>query len=645
MSSSEAILGPEGPFARHLPGFAPRPAQQGLATAVEDTLAAGGMLVAEAGTGTGKTFAYLVPALLSGRKVLVSTGTKNLQDQLFHRDLPVVREALGVPARVALLKGRGNYLCLHRLELTEAEGRLRNREIAHQLHAIRSWAGRTRSGDLAEQAELPEHSPLWPRITSTADNCLGQECSRLRECHLMRARRDAQEADLVVVNHHLLLSDLALREEGHGELLPQADAFVIDEAHQLAAAATQFFGLALGGNQLLELSRDALNEYQREAGESDIVETRAARLSQAVRDLRQAFGPTQQRLPWSEARRSGALEPALAAVGRALTELAEALEPEAQRGKGLEAVSRRAEALRERFDFLSGEVPEDQIHWLEVHPRSFSLHLTPLDIADRFRRHVDALGGAWVFTSATLSVAGSFTHFVSRLGLDDARTGAWDSPFDYARQALLYQPTGLPEPQMPEYTDAVIAATLPLLEASRGRAFLLFTSHRALTRAAALLRGRLSYELLVQGEAPRDILLSRFRRQGNAVLLGTSSFWEGVDVRGEALSCVIIDKLPFASPSDPVLQARLDALRRAGGNPFRDYQLPQAVIALKQGAGRLIRDTADRGVLAICDPRLRTKPYGKVFLDSLPPMPRSDRLEAVQAFFAAGTDALPELTS
>ena len=635
MHSSEAILGPQGPFAEGVPRFAARPAQQELAAAVELVLAEQGVLVAEAGTGTGKTYAYLVPALLSGRKVVVSTGTKNLQDQLFHRDLPVVREVLGVPVRVALLKGRANYLCLHRLDRAEADGRFASREAAGEIVAIRAWAGHTQSGDRAEQAQVPEDSSVWPRVTSTADNCLGTDCPRLRDCFLVHARREAQEAELVVVNHHLLLSDISLREEGFGEVLPAADAFIVDEAHQLPEVAAQFFGTVLGGNQLIELARDAVLEYQREAGETRDLARLADVLTRAVRELRLAFGNQPRRLPWERARDAGNVPPAVSAVRRALEALRAALEPLGVRGKGLESCAKRAAELLARFDLLTGDAPEDQIHWLDVHTRSFALHHTPLDISERFRSHLDTTAGAWVFTSATLAVAGGFDHFVARLGIEDAQSRVWDSPFDYPRQALLYHPPGLPDPGESGYTEAVVKAALPVLEASRGRAFLLFTSHRALAEAAVLLQGRLPYPLLAQGEAPRDVLLSRFRQAGDAVLLGTSSFWEGVDVRGEALSCVIIDKLPFASPGDPVLQARLDAVRRQGGNPFRDHQLPQAVIALKQGAGRLIRDVSDRGVLMVCDPRLRSRSYGAVFLASLPPMRRTSRLEAVQTFFAA----------
>ncbi len=637
LCTAAEVLGEAGPFASRIPGFTVRAAQQAMADAVTAALEEGRILIAEAGTGTGKTFAYLVPALRAGRKVLIATGTKNLQDQLYHKDLPVVRDALTLPVTTALLKGRSNYLCLHRLALTENEGRFRARESAAQVVRIRAWAGRTRSGDIAELSDIPEDAPVWPKVTTTADNCLGQECPAFSECFLMKARRAAQEADIVVVNHHLLFADMALREEGFGELLPRADAVIIDEAHQLAEVASQFFGQSLSANQLLELGRDTITEYHRECSEDNAVPECAERLQKAVRDTRLAFGLDTGRGAWAEVATRAPLCAALAQMHETLTALVQIVAPLAERGKGLESCARRGEDLLARLECLSGETPDDHIHWFEVYTRSFTLHLTPLDVAEPFQRHMQATPGAWVFTSATLSVGEDFSHFAQTLGVEDAEMRRWESPFDFARQALFYVPRGLPAPNDAGYTRAMIAAARPVLSASRGRAFLLFTSHRALREAAALLEEAevaLPYPRLVQGQAPRDVLLARFRQLGNAVLLGTSSFWEGVDVRGEALSCVIIDKLPFASPGDPVLQARIDALRREGGNPFMDYQLPHAVIALKQGVGRLIRDRNDRGVLMICDPRLLGKPYGHVFLKSLPPMARSREIEAVEHFFA-----------
>ncbi len=633
MDAPADLLGPDGPFARLIPGFAPRAEQQAMAEAVAATFEARGTLIAEAGTGTGKTFAYLVPALRSGQKVIVSTGTKNLQDQLFHKDLPLVREALGVPVEVALLKGRANYLCPHRLDLAQSEGRFISREQTHQLQAIARWAARTRSGDIGELSELPEDSPLWPQVTSSTDNCLGGECPRIADCFLANARRQAQEADLLVVNHHLLFADMALREQGFGELLPGANAVILDEAHQVPEIASGFFGLTLGGNQLRELARDSLGEELREAADSRSVRSAAEALEKAVADLRLALGDGVRRAPWHPHMDDAAIVAAIAHTAERLAALHKALEPMAGRGKGLESCARRAAELKQRFSAVTGATPAGYIHWFETHTRSFTFNLTPLDVAEIFRDKLKARPCAWVFTSATLAVGESFEHFAAQLGIQEAETRRWDSPFDYTRQAVFFVPPDMPDPRAPDYTQRVVEAALPVLEASRGRAFLLFTSHRALQEAAERLRGRIDYPLLVQGEAPRRRLLDEFRRLGNAVLLGTGSFWEGVDVRGEALSLVVIDKLPFASPGDPVLQARIDALRERGQDAFLDYQLPQAVITLKQGVGRLIRDVNDRGVLMIGDPRLLTKPYGRTFVESLPRMLRTRSLDAVCRFF------------
>ena len=634
MQSVSEILAEQGPFARLLNGYAPRPQQQELAEAVAAAIEQHSLLVAEAGTGTGKTFAYLVPALLSGQKVIISTGTRNLQDQLFHKDIPLVRDALAVPVDVALLKGRANYLCPHRLELALSEGRYATRSIVAELQQVRKWASRTRSGDVAELSELPEDTPVWPMITSTADNCLGSDCDHIDDCYLAQARRRAQEADVVVVNHHLLFADMALKDEGFGELLPGANAFILDEAHQLADTASNFFGTMISANQIIELSKDAIAEDIKEAGESRQLRVLAEKLEKTVRDMRLAFADEPARGPWRELAGLRELQAAIEDVREAFAALHACLKPMAARGKGLEACLERCAELEQGFIQLTASAPEGYIHWYETHTRSFSLYFTPMDVARQFRARIDAHPCGWIFTSATLAVGDRFDHFLHQLGLHDATTRQWESPFDYPRQAVLYVPEGMPEPNSPGYTAAVVEQAMPVLQASEGRSFMLFTSHRALREAAELLRGRIPWPLLVQGEAPRTRLLDEFRELGNAVLLGTGSFWEGVDVRGEALSCVIIDKLPFASPGDPVLQARIDAMRQAGGNPFMEYQLPQAVITLKQGVGRLIRDVNDRGVLMLCDPRLGSKPYGRIFLESLPPMTRTRKLEVVERFYA-----------
>lgn len=636
MLAVDDFLGSGGRLARQVEGFAYRPQQAEMARTVAQCLDQGGVLICEAGTGTGKTFAYLVPALLSGRKVVISTGTRNLQDQLYQRDVPRVREVLGVPCAVAMLKGRANYLCAHRLETAWLEGRQRSRTLTDLLQRVRRWAARTERGDIAELIDIPEDAPVWPLVTSTTENCLGQECPSHSTCHLVEARRRAQEADVVIVNHHLLCADLALRDDGFGELLPTADCYVIDEAHQLPETASDFFGHTLSTRQLHDLARDIELESHREGGPPPELLAAAERVGKGARDLRLAFGVEARRAPWTEVAAAPDVASALDGLQAALADCAAALEARGDRGRGLDSCLARSLALGEALRAFGGPDAGDpnEIRWLETFQAGFRLNRTPLDIAETFRARFTARRGTWIFTSATLAVGGDFAHFQHRLGIDEACTAQWDSPFDYAHQALWFLPRGLPDPNEPGFNRAVADLAVEVLTASRGRGFLLYTSHRALGEAAAHLAGRLPYPLLVQGSAPKSELLERFRRLGNAVLLGTASFWEGVDVRGEALSVVIIDRLPFASPGDPVLQARIDALRAEGGNPFREYQLPQAVIALKQGAGRLIRDVTDRGVLVVCDRRLLSRSYGQVFVRSLPPFRRTQELAEVQRFFA-----------
>ncbi len=647
MLDVDEVLGPDGLLAREVPGFAPRQQQLDMARAVAETLADCSTLIAEAGTGTGKTFAYLVPALLSGRKVIVSTGTRNLQDQLFLKDLPRVRDALATPARVALLKGRANYLCPHRLDNAMLDARGHSRQVSVDLQKVRDWAGRTKRGDIAELVNLAEDSQVWPLVTSTAENCLGQECPSLSKCHLIEARKAAQEADLVVINHHLLCADFAIKDDGFGELLPDADAFIIDEAHQLPEVASNFFGTALSTRQLLDLARDTRDEYLREAGDLPKLPEQVDVLIKATQDFRLTVGTNPRRGPWQELAENTQVMASLDRLRDTLEQLGGMLEAIRGRGKGLDSCQERCEALLADLTHLTGEATEEDadggdIRWYEVHKHSLRLNSTPLEIASVFRAQMNRRGAAWVFTSATLAVGDSFTHFQMQLGVHEARTECWDSPFDYQHQALWFVPRGLPEPSDKGYTLAMMKLLLPVLAASAGRAFLLFTSYRALNEAADWLEEHGKFELFVQGDAPKAELLERFVKAKAGVLLGTASFWEGVDVRGEALSLVVIDKLPFASPGDPVLQARLDAMRQKGLNPFMHYQVPQAAIALKQGAGRLIRDVNDRGVLVICDPRLlrRDKPYGKLFLAAMPPFARTRDVADVTAFFAAESQAI-----
>jgi len=634
------LLGSEGPIAKRLNGFSVRTEQQAMAQAIADAIAAQHDLVVEAGTGTGKTFAYLVPAMCSGRKVIVSTGTKNLQDQLFHRDIPLIRQSLNIPISCALLKGRGNYLCLERLNKTHALAPQQEPHLIPQLQQLQEFARHTGSGDIAECDAIPEGDPFWFRVTSTADNCLGTECPDYQTCFVMQARREAQAADLVVINHHLLLSDMALSDEGFGELLPAADLFIVDEAHQLPEVASQFFGTGISTQQFVDLASDVQRAYLQEINETRDIELLCQQLIKAARDLRLVFGMDLRRGPWQEIQGNRNVQSSLERLLELNEELKHQLQPLTERSKDLENTYERCVALASRLDTVTAQAQPEQIQWYEVHRRSLSFHVTPLDIAPSFTEHKVRKGGSWIFTSATLTVDHNFDHFTRRLGLRDIPARQFDSPFDFEKQALMYLPKGLPDPNEPAYSDAVIRIAREVLQASSGRAFILFTSHRALRLAEQALRGSISFPLLVQGEAPRDHLLASFRRTPHAVLLGTSSFWEGVDVRGEALSCVIIDKLPFAMPSDPVLQARLTNLRKQGLNPFMQYQLPTAVITLKQGVGRLIRDTSDRGVLVLCDPRLRSKAYGRTFLQSLPHMPVTDDIANVRAFFQPNVQAL-----
>jgi len=628
------VFSPDGPLAATVSGFKLRPQQLEMAQAIHHAIERTAVLVAEAGTGTGKTFAYLVPALLAGGKVIVSTGTKTLQDQLFDRDLPAVRRALATGASAALLKGRSNYVCLYRLRRAATTG-VSSSEEAKQLRRIEQFAALSATGDRADLADVPEDAPVWSHATSTRDNCLGQACPDYGDCFVMRARRNALAADVVVINHHLFFADVVLRDEGVSELLPACNTVIFDEAHQLPETARLFFGETLSSAQLVDLARDARGELRAAGGASPEVERLANRLDKAARDLRLAFGDGTTRLAWQQALRLTGFSDALTVLASALKSLRYPLEAQAERSEGLGACARRAGVALAILVRMRETEPVEEVRWVEVFAHAVRLHTTPLSSAELFARQMDDHPRAWIFTSATLAMGEEFGHFTGELGLGAAATRRWASPFDFARQALLYLPKGLPaDPNDTAYTDAVIDAALPVLEASGGRAFLLFTTLRALRRAHERLKGALRYPLLVQGTGSRSELLARFRALGNAVLLGSQSFWEGVDVRGEALSVVVIDKLPFAPPDDPVLAARIDAIRGRGGNAFTELQLPQAVLSLKQGAGRLIRDETDRGVLMLCDPRLVSKAYGKQILKSLPPMKLTRTLAEVRGFFA-----------
>jgi ATP-dependent DNA helicase DinG len=627
----------QSPLASGVSSFRPRLQQQEMALAVADTIKNNGILIAEAGTGTGKTFAYLVPALLGGGKVIISTGTKNLQDQLFQKDLPMVRDALKAPVSIALLKGRANYVCHYHLERTASDGRFATREDIRHLGKIKKYAKSSNTGDKSFVSDVPENAPIWSQVTSTRDNCLGQECPNHKECFVLHARSEAMKADIVVVNHHLFFADVMLRDEGVAELLPACNTVIFDEAHQLPETASLFFGENLSTSQLLDLAQDTRMEALTAAKDFAALPKACDELDKAARDLRLVF-KKEGRMPAIATESYIEFTPALKKLNEKLTQIGNMLELQAERSEGLENCWQRAQAFTQQLkQWQNGDIP-DKVRWLEVYHHSLQLNTTPLSIAEIFEKQIGSTARAWIFTSATLAVRQDFSHYQSEMGLLKANTACWDSPFDYEKQALLYVPTSLPEPNSEGYTEAVVQAALPMLEASRGRAFLLFTSLRAMQRAYEILQAEFDvrgwdYPLLLQGEGSRNELLSRFREHGNAVLLGSQSFWEGVDVRGEALSLVIIDKLPFAPPDDPVLAARIAQITKQGRNAFMEYQLPRTIITLKQGAGRLIRDENDRGVLMICDPRIITKQYGRRIWQSLPPMKRTRVESEAVAFF------------
>jgi ATP-dependent DNA helicase DinG len=630
MPSLPQYFGRGGALQQVLEGFTPRPGQLRMAERIAAALERRETLLVEAGTGTGKTFAYLVPALLSGRRVLISTGTRTLQDQLYHRDLPLLAGALGRPVQVALLKGRSNYLCRARLAGATAQPELLPTAGGALLERIALWARATRSGDLAEVGELGDAHPLRAAITSTRENCAGSRCAEFAQCCLFAARRAALDADIVIVNHHLLLADLALKEEGFGELLPGVDAFILDEAHQLPDLAAEVFGQHASTRQVELLLQDARRELLAAGLSGAAAQRPVAPLEQALRSAQAALGRGERRLDWLDLDERA--QGQCAALAAALGACGEGLEALALERAEVRQCAERARGLGALLDAIVTAEPGAGARSLSVGARGWTLSLLPYDISARFRALTEQQPSAWIFTSATLALDGHFEHFAQRLGLEAAATLLVESPFDYQRQALLYLPSGLPEPGTPGYTAVALESVLPLVQAAGGGAFLLFTSHRALAEAAQRLRGApgADWPLLVQGEAPREQLLARFRESGRAVLLGTASFWEGVDVQGSALRLVVIDKLPFAAPDDPIVRARVQHLKANGGQPFRDYQLPEAALALKQGVGRLIRSETDHGVVVICDPRLVSRGYGRSMLACLPPMPVTrDREEAI----------------
>lgn len=627
-----AAFAAHGALAQHIAGFNARDAQLQMAQAVADVISTPASLVVEAGTGTGKTYAYLVPALVSGKKVVLSTGTKNLQEQLFYRDLPKVVAALASPLQLALLKGRSNYLCLFRLEQHYNHVPVQDEQLIQDLSLIKKWSAETQSGDIGELSYIAEDSKALPYVTSTTDNCLGKECPVYEDCHLLKARKKAQAADLVVVNHHLFFADLALKDTGFGELLPQMDVIIFDEAHQLPDIASEYFGENVSSRLLLELCKDIETACKTELRDHPQLAKTADKVALLVKDWRLQFSAEPAKGNWREAYQQPKMQTALNRVSEAIDMLYLVMKSSLGRSELLDNAFERLALTKARLLKLLDMQQTGVSLWFETTRLHVSLHLTPLSIADKFRAIVKAEARSWVFTSATLSVNNGFDHYTAQMGLQQAKTLLLQSPFNYAQQALLCVPRYLSEPHEYHITQQLVDIAVRLIEANNGRCFFLFTSHRMLQLVAKQLPELIRQPVLVQGSTGKRLLLEQFVTLENAVLLGTGSFWEGVDVRGDTLSCVIIDKLPFASPDEPLLQARSEDCLLRGQDPFAQVQLPQAVITLKQGVGRLIRDVSDRGIMVICDNRLVTKPYGEVFLTSLPPMRRTRSLDEAVAF-------------
>jgi ATP-dependent DNA helicase DinG len=632
MSKTSKLFAKNGILSQAITGFAPRQAQTDMAVAIETAIKQKSSLIVEAGTGTGKTFAYLAPALLSDKKTIISTGTKNLQEQLFHRDLPLVKKALASNRKIALLKGRANYLCLHRLRQHGGNSTLVDRNTLVELTQVREWASTTKSGDMGDMKSLTEDAKVLPFVTSTADNCLGKDCPDYDDCYMIKARRLALDADVVVVNHHLFFADMALKDTGFGELIPEADVVVFDEAHQIPDIASEYFGEALSSRQLQDLSRDIELVYRTNLKDAKQLHSSAEKCKMIAADLRLLFPENSQKGNWRQMLGRDDVQTQISKLRDSINVLYEVIKLHIGRDKDLDNIYDRVAEVRGKLARLTDINQQGVSLWYETTMRHIVLHLTPLSIATKFADFIAEPKRTWIFTSATLMVDNGFEHFQRQMGLDNARTLALDSPFNYQTQAMLCVPRFLPEPNAREMRETLLDISIKIITASRGRCFLLFTSHATLRAIAALLEDKIDNPLLVQGSTTKRALLEEYLKNKDAVLLGTGAFWEGVDVRGDDLTCVLIDKLPFASPDDPLLQARIEDCRKKGGNPFSQLQIPQAAIALKQGAGRLIRDETDKGVLVICDNRLVTKDYGKTFLGSLPDMHRTRDLPKALEF-------------
>lgn len=641
MKDAEHALGPDGPLSKKIQGFEAREAQVEMAIAIEECISDKSTLIAESGTGTGKTFAYLIPAILSEKSTIVSTGTKHLQEQLFHRDIPSVLSNLELSAKVALLKGRSNYLCLHRAALARTDSRRLDRQSLEDLNAVGEWIPRTSTGDIGDLTDVPEDSRVWSAVTSTADNCIGNNCSYFEDCFVNKARKKAVESDIVVINHHLFFADKALKEDGFGSLLPEVHTVIFDEAHQIPDVASNFLGSSFSSWQVMELVSDVKIAELKEKSLVKNLVPKADELDKSVADFRLGLGLEERRVSWDDLLyETPNLPRKLEGVVSLLEEFCEIMEEASVAGEGLTRCYERGLELRDACVKLSTEsVDIEVVRWVEISRRTFRIHETPLDVGQELSSFFGNNSQARVFTSATLSVDGNFDHFKQLVGVgSDHKVASWDSPFDYFNQAVLYVPEGLPAPKDDSFADVFFERVFPVIDASEGAAFVLFTSfrlmqHFELRLKEAVEEGRTEkFEVLMQGDTSKRELIRTFSEKPRSVLLGTMSFWEGVDVPGDDLRCVVIDKLPFESPFDPVIKARLKSIQDLGSNPFMSYQVPRAVITLRQGAGRLIRSANDKGVLMICDSRLRTTHYGKVFLNSLPTMRKTTNEDKICGF-------------
>jgi len=621
-----------GPLALSIDGYTPRQPQIDMAVAVEDALKTRSQLVVEAGTGTGKTFAYLAPALKSKGKTIISTGSKALQEQLYHRDLPVLVKALGAAKKTALLKGRANYLCTYRLTQHVAHVPTDDPDVMHQLAMVAKFASETHSGDLADCIGIEEDAKVLPYVSSTADNCLGKECPDFQECYIRKARLKAGDADVVVINHHLFFADMAVKESGFAELMPNADAYIFDEAHQLSEIASDYFGETMSTKKLVDLINDLRAIYRAEIPDMLQLGKSLNKLETSVADLRLQFGVDGSRGDWREKLSNKLICSALHRVISDLEFVYQVLKLCLERSDKIEHPFERVLAFKGQLERVFDTAQTGFSYWYETTRRYLTINITPLNVSAKFALMMKESGSGFVFTSATLSVDNELSHFNASLGLKPKQSMMVDSPFDYENQALLCLPRYLPQSHEDNMPHAIVKLTLELIKSAKGRCFVLFTSYRMMHLVAEGLTTQMDYPVYMQGQMSKRIILEKFTRHGNAVLLGTASFWEGVDVRGSTLSCVIIDKLPFAAPDDPLLQAKMQDCQMQGKDPFAHIQLPQAVIALKQGVGRLIRDNKDKGVLVICDNRLVTRQYGQVFLKSLPPMRRTRSLEDANTF-------------